>query len=152
MFRSNTWRKEPDTVCKILLVDDEEQIRALLKQVLLASGFEVQDATGGKQAVAIYQNEQPDLVITDIVMAEGEGLELIRYLRLKYQDAKIIAMSGGGGGSADTYLALARKLGASRTLAKPFAIEQLLEIVSLVLGDEWQHCSGKRIAPRLAVQ
>jgi CheY-like chemotaxis protein len=94
----------------------------------------VHEASNGKSGLAAYRQQSPDLVITDIVMPDMEGLEVIRELRQTDPDIKIIAMSGGGIAAAEQYLALARTFGAGSVLDKPFTQEQLLTVVAEALG------------------
>jgi CheY-like chemotaxis protein len=118
---------------KILIIDDEEGIRQMMRLALEKAGYEVFDASDGRQGIKIYRQGLPDLVITDIFMPEMEGLETIMALRREQPDAKIIAMSGGGTGGHD-YLPAALKLGSSRALAKPFTQKDLLGAVRDLLG------------------
>jgi DNA-binding response OmpR family regulator len=120
---------------KILLIDDDDQLRTMLKLVLTSSGYEVSEACNGNEASRIYQQQYPDLVITDLLMPDKEGLELIMELRRNNKDIKIIAMSGGGRGGAVNYLEAAGKLGAQQTLAKPFSRQELLRAVRAVMGE-----------------
>ena len=89
--------------------------------------YQVVEATDGKQAIKLYNQGPFELVITDIIMPEMEGLETIRELKRISMDIKIIAISGGGRGSAMDYLYLAQKMGADIALPKPFLKKKLLE-------------------------
>jgi len=80
---------------RILVTDDEDQIRAMLRHALESSGHEVLEANNGEEGVRIYQKQPADLVITDILMPEKEGLESIRELRRLNPAVRIIAISGG---------------------------------------------------------
>jgi DNA-binding response OmpR family regulator len=122
----------------ILLIEDDDQLRTMLKLLLTSSGYEVWEAGDGKHVGEIYQQQHPDLVITDLVMPEKEGLEVIMDLRRCDRNVRIIAMSGGGRGksSAENYLLFAQKLGAQHTLIKPFSNEEFLSAVRLVLEPE----------------
>jgi len=121
-------------MAKILLVDDDPDIRSLLKIMLTGQGHEVVEATDGTQALRQAEAEPFDLVLTDLIMPDKEGIETIMELRKKFPRIRIIAMSGGGVGRQEDYLGLAGKLGAMRTLAKPFGIQELNEAVDAVLG------------------
>jgi DNA-binding response OmpR family regulator len=121
-------------MAKILLVDDDPDIRSLLKIMLTGQGHEVVEATDGTQALRLAEAEPFDLVLTDLIMPDKEGIETIMELRKKFPRIRIIAMSGGGVGRQEDYLGLAGKLGAMRTLAKPFGIQELNEAVDAVLG------------------
>jgi CheY-like chemotaxis protein len=119
---------------RILLVDDDALMREALHKTLVRAGYEVEDVSGGTAALQAYQRRPPDLVITDIVMVNGEGLETIRSLRKLDAHVKIIAMSGGGVGKSGDYLNLAAKFGAARVLAKPFSGPEVLTVVAEVLA------------------
>ena len=112
----------------IFLVEDEAELRTRLKELLLKSGYEVLEFTNGQDVLEMYQRRRPDLVITDLVMPEKEGLELLLDLRRIVQNAKCIAMSELGP-AGDAYLQVARKFGAKRTLSKPFTDAELLDAV-----------------------
>jgi DNA-binding response OmpR family regulator len=126
-------------VPRILLVDDDELLRGTLHQILVRAGYDVDDAPNGKIAVRGYRRQRCDLVITDIVMPDEEGLGTIRELRRVDPNVKIIAISGGGLGKAGDYLGIAQMLGAMRTLAKPFLPETLLEMIAEVLAEPNRH-------------
>lgn len=121
-------------MAKILLVDDDLQIRDMLKLTLKRDGHEVTEATNGVQAVLKYVPGEIDLVITDIVMPEKEGIETIMELRSMDPGVKIIAISGGGRINPDDYLKWAHRFGVRYTFAKPVdrmelrdAIEDLMQ-------------------------
>jgi len=114
---------------KILIIDDEELIREGLKMSLEMEGYEVMIASDGKEAFQKIQTFLPDVVVTDIIMPETDGIEVILYLRNIEPPPKIIAISGGGRISASDHLRMARKLGASVTLAKPFSGAELIECI-----------------------
>jgi CheY-like chemotaxis protein len=120
---------------KILLVDDEEQLRRMIKTLLERAGYTVLEACNGKEASQILQQWMPNLVLTDIVMPEKEGFELIRDLRRDHSDIRIIAMSGGARIGSQTYLKIASGLGADYVLAKPFLRQDLLSAIETVLGS-----------------
>ncbi|HEY3026249.1 MAG TPA: response regulator [Pyrinomonadaceae bacterium] len=120
-------------MANILLVEDDDQLRAMLKLLLTSCGHEVSEASNGTRVCDIYQKERFDLVITDLVMPDTEGLEVIMELRRTDSDVRIIAMSGGGLGRAEEYLKIARKAGAQLTLSKPFGNEEFLEMVRSAL-------------------
>jgi len=118
----------------ILLIDDDDQFRAMLNEALTGEGYQVLEASDGRQALALYASKPTDLVITDLVMPEKEGLEMISEIKHLYPGAKIIAISGGGRtGSKDNFLKVAKALGAHRTLAKPFLHHEMLEAITQVL-------------------
>lgn len=120
-------------MARILVVDDEDSLRRLLKAVLERAGHDVITANNGFEAVRLVDAEPFDLVITDLIMPEMEGIQTIGQLRRLAPDTKIIAMSGGGRGSAGDYLDLAKQLGATMSLAKPFTPDSLLAAVKSTL-------------------
>jgi DNA-binding response OmpR family regulator len=120
-------------VASILLVDDNDQLRSMIERGLNQAGHEVVAAYNGKSALAILPKLKFDLILTDIVMPDMEGLELIREIRKMDRAAKIIAMSGGGYGTANDYLTMAKNFGAAATLEKPFDIQTLMKTVDGVL-------------------
>ena len=118
---------------KILLVDDDKLLRNVLHRVLAHAGYDVILAGNGREALAQYKASLPDIVLTDIIMPDKEGLETITELRRHNPTAKIIAMSGGGLMDPGSYLAVARKLGVTATLAKPFGHQEMLGILESLL-------------------
>jgi CheY-like chemotaxis protein len=117
----------------ILLVDDDEQFRAMLSEVLADAGYQVHEACNGLQAIKMYTSLPTDLVITDLVMPEKEGLEMITELRQLYADVRIIAVSGGTRGDKQICLKMAKAFGAERVLAKPFSHSEILTAITQVL-------------------
>jgi CheY-like chemotaxis protein len=119
-------------VARILLVEDDEAVRDILKKALVSSGHEVEEAENGNVALAAYRRQPCDLVITDLVMPEKDGLETILELRRMNPAVKIVAMSGGGRtlGPGQFYLESAQLFGAYRVLAKPFTAAAFLHSVS----------------------
>ena len=118
----------------ILLVDDNAGLLKMQAEFLRSAGYVVTTAANGKEALRLTQEQAFDLVVTDLVMPEKEGIETIIELRRKIPAMKIIAMSGGGRGDAKDYLIVAQKLGAAKTLAKPFSGKELVEAVASVLS------------------
>ena len=120
---------------RILVIDDDHHILLMIKKMLERAGFEVDLAANGDEGLELFEKLSVDLVITDIIMPEKEGLETIREMKRLRSDLKIIAMSGGGKVSSDNYLNTAKIFGATKILTKPFtqkqmvsAVEELLEI------------------------
>ncbi len=118
---------------RILIIDDNAELRKLLRQILEGEGYEVLEAADGIEGLEIYKDEPTDLVITDLIMPEKEGIETIRELKMDFPDVKIIAMSGGGRIGPESYLDMAQKLGALQTLTKPLDRKELLEAVRYIL-------------------
>ena len=119
---------------RILLVDDDESFRPMLHETLERFGYEVVVAVNGNEALDRYREQPADLVLTDVIMPDKEGLETIREIRRQWPDARIIAMSGGGRTSTDNYLKMARTMGAAEVLSKPFSNRDLLAAIEAVLG------------------
>lgn len=109
----------------VLVIDDNAQLRALLCGALAKMGYVVTSAADGAEAFETIARQKFDLVITDLLMPERDGIEVIGELRLKQPASRIIAMSGGGRGSRDHYLATAKGLGAHAVLGKPFSVSEL---------------------------
>ena len=117
---------------KILIVDDDDEILASLKDILEDNGFTVITAHNGKEGIKKYESEKPRLIITDITMPDMEGIELIRTLSKKGDKVPIIVMSGHVVGRQ--FLQAALRFGAVDKLTKPFTIKQLLEKVNRFLS------------------
>jgi DNA-binding response OmpR family regulator len=120
-------------VARILIIDDEDQPRRMLQQVLIRAGYEVVEARDGNQGLQLFRVSQTDLIITDILMPEKEGLETIIDLRREFPAVKIIAISGGGRTGHLNFLEVAKRLGAQRTLQKPFELQEMLAAVRELL-------------------
>ncbi|OQX17877.1 MAG: response regulator [Desulfobulbaceae bacterium A2] len=114
---------------RVLIMDDDAQIRALLRQVVEISGHEVLEAENGKTGMALQRQWRASLVITDIIMLEQEGLETIGVLRREFPGTKIIAVSGGGRVGPEAYLPVAQDLGADRIFTKPFKVDEILQAI-----------------------
>jgi CheY-like chemotaxis protein len=125
---------EAGHLATILLVDDDAALRALIEQMLTRAGHAVTTASDGAKALRLLETTSFDLVLTDLVMPDVEGLTVLRALRRTTSPPKVIAMSGGGRGSAPDYLEMATMLGAAATLAKPFTQKDLVETIARVLG------------------
>lgn len=108
-------------MASILVIDDEPEIRALLRTVLESAGHTVTEATNGREGVARYRQQPADLVITDIHMPELTGLDLILELTREFLNVKVIAISGAQGEDTSA-LNVAKLLGARQTLQKPFSL------------------------------
>jgi CheY-like chemotaxis protein len=121
----------------ILVIDDDALVRQALMLVLESRGYEVQCAPEGRQGLRAYQKRRPDLVISDIIMPEMEGIETILELRILSPDCPIIAISGGGRFGKVDFLAVAKELGATATLSKPFEQADLLQTVAGCLAGNF---------------
>ena len=123
------------TVMKnILVIEDNENMLSMMNDLLSRSEYHVISATDGVAGLKAYRTAKPDLVITDIIMPNKEGLEVIMDLVKETPRLKIIAMSGGGIMEPRTYLSLAEKLGADEIIEKPFRPADLLALVAKLLA------------------
>ena len=125
-------------MASILVVEDDDQFRTMLKELLTRLAHQVSEAPDGRRVCDMHRQQRFDLVITDLVMPDIDGLALIRELRRVDRNVPIIAMSGRRQGRAEEYLRIARKLGAQLTLAKPFGNQEFLEAVCLALETKAQ--------------
>jgi CheY-like chemotaxis protein len=119
-------------MCRILLVDDDELFRPMVEDALAHLGHQVVIARSGQEALTRYAEQPVDVVITDIVMPDKDGLETIRELRQITPGLSVIAMSGGGRGSANDYLHCAKCFGATALLEKPFSIQDLVGVIDAI--------------------
>jgi len=123
-------------MARILLIEDNDALRTTLVELLTLAGHTVAEAGNGRDGLDLFRHSGADLVITDLVMPEIEGLDVVRELRSAQSPVNIIAISGGGRASAAVYLEAARLLGASKTLHKPFSAAALLAAIDELLpGD-----------------
>jgi CheY-like chemotaxis protein len=120
--------------CSILVVDDEPGIRELLCLMLEAAGHNVVAAEDGIQAPKVLAAQHIQVVITDLLMPERDGLEFIAEIRKKFPSVKIIAMSGGGHIARDSYLRIAKNFGAHVLLEKPFSQSGVLGAIESVMS------------------
>jgi CheY-like chemotaxis protein len=120
--------------CSILVVDDEPGIRELLCLMLEAAGHTVVSAEDGVQAPKVLAAQPIQVVITDLLMPERDGLEFITEVRKKFPAVKIIAMSGGGHIARDSYLRIAKNFGAHVLLEKPFSQSGVLGAIEAVMA------------------
>ncbi len=118
----------------ILIIDDEDMVRMVLKQSLEKVGHAVTEANNGAKGITALRDGDFDLIITDIVMPEKEGVETIAEIRAGDPDLPIIAVSGGGRIGPENYLDAARRLGANHAFAKPFDRAELLHAVDECLA------------------
>ena len=123
-------------MASILIIDDEKPILDFLKERLMGEGFNVLTAIDGKEGMNLFNDNQVDLVITDIIMPDKDGFGTIIELKRICPDIKIIAMSGGGRGHPKYYLETAKSFGAQYTFEKPFKTRDLVEAVHELLKEE----------------
>ncbi len=120
---------------KILIMDDDEQVLSLLSRSMERAGFAAATAVNGREGQRLLEKQPFDLVITDLIMPEKEGMETISYIKRQFPEMKIIAISGGGRIGPETYLPAALELGADLAFAKPFAMDELMNGVRGLLNE-----------------
>lgn len=118
-------------MASILIVDDEAPIRALLRRILEQDGHQVREAANGQIGLTLYRQDPADLVITDILMPERDGMEVTLALTQEFLDARVIAMTGAAGDQ--NFLNVARLFGARRVMQKPFTVEEVRRLVRFTL-------------------
>ncbi|HZF36023.1 MAG TPA: response regulator [Candidatus Angelobacter sp.] len=118
----------------IMIVDDDAHIQLALRQIVESAGHRVIEASNGQDAIDLFEEFRPDLVITDVFMPHTDGIETIRAIRRIMPGAKIIAISGGYIGNGWNYLDSVVVLGANLALQKPFTCSQLLSAIDRLLG------------------
>jgi DNA-binding response OmpR family regulator len=128
---------------RILVVDDDAAVRDSIAMVLDGMGFQVDQADQGASGLRLLRANEPDLVITDILMPQKQGIEMIREIRAVLPQTPIIAISGGAEPETD-YLGMAQSFGASAILAKPFDPTVLLELVNRLLSAR----EASRVVPK----
>ncbi len=121
-------------MASILIIDDEPQVRLMLRMKLEAHGYEVKDADDGRKGLRLYREDPTDLIITDLIMPEKEGIETISEVKSEFPDVKVIAISGGGRFGPDGYLDIAKGIGAERTFSKPIELNELIKAVEELIG------------------
>jgi DNA-binding NtrC family response regulator len=115
---------------RVLIVDDDPGVRQVLASMLNSAGYQTIVAGNGREALEAMSRTPCDVIITDLVMPEQEGIETIKLIREQYPRSKVIAMSGAFGGD---YLRIAGYLGAHGTLTKPIRLATVLQTVQSVL-------------------
>jgi YesN/AraC family two-component response regulator len=123
-------------MAKILIIDDDPSILTMLNRMLEKAGYEVDIASNGSEGLEKIESSPPDLLVTDIVMPEKEGLELILYLRRKNPGLKIVAISGGGRFNYEGYLTSAKLLGADLIFQKPLVHKEFIQAISDLINSE----------------
>lgn len=121
---------------KALVIDDEVEMRQLIAAILQQVGYEVRMAADGNLGFIEFEAFQPDLVITDIIMPNEEGIGLIRRIRMAQSSVPIIAVSGGSRTGNVDYLRMAKQLGANAILAKPFRKQELINLVQTLRSNQ----------------
>jgi DNA-binding response OmpR family regulator len=121
MFETNNTKSQ----IRILIIDDDEELVESLKEVLVHEGYDVDFAWNGREGIRLQGINPYNLIITDIVMPEEDGLEVIMWVKSTHPNTKLIAISGGGYFDSREYLIMAKELGAKMVLIKPFEVAEL---------------------------
>lgn len=120
----------------VLVIDDEEQVRQLIRETLEPAGYEVEEAGDGREGLNRYRTKPADLVIMDILMPDQDGLESIMTLHREFPLSRVIAITGGSDMiGIMNFPDVAKMLGARQTLQKPFEVKALLEAVAAELTN-----------------
>jgi DNA-binding response OmpR family regulator len=138
------WVGEGEMDCKVLVMDDDAALLRLMSLAFKAEGFSTVCADNGRQGVRMAAAHRPDLVVTDIVMPDVEGIGAIRELKAAPRAPKVIAISGAGRGRGSDYLSWARHLGADAVLAKPFRMSELMQISKALVAADHSHKAQAR--------
>lgn len=119
---------------RILLIEDDDAMRSLLRRTLERAGHEVMEASDGRDALRVFDQGVFDLIVTDVLMPEKDGIEVVLHIRRTQPKLPVIAISGGGRVPAAEYLEMARTLGATDVLAKPFEMDRFIRSVESLLA------------------
>ena len=124
---------------RVLLIDDEPMVRKIVRKMLERAGHEVVNVENGRAGLDRLERAPFDLIVTDIIMPDVEGIEVLMTVRERHPSIAAVAMSGGGRMGNVDFLEVARKLGAAATLEKPFTQDALLKAID-------QSCGGQMVA------
>jgi DNA-binding response OmpR family regulator len=127
---------------RVLLIDDDAALLGLLDHAFTAAGYTTRTAENGRKGLRLLDAYKPDLVVTDIVMPEMEGIGAILQIKRKPKPPKIIAISGAGPGGRRDYLSWAKHLGADEVLAKPFRMSQMMTLADQLIDNKSNHLNG----------
>lgn len=119
---------------RVLIIDDEDNVRSTVAMMLEGSELDIVQARNGNDGLAAMEKALADVVITDIIMPDKEGIETIVEMRRRWPETRIVAMSGGGRTSNFDFLEIARKFGADEILHKPFDADAVVETVHRLLA------------------
>ncbi len=119
---------------RILIIDDDRELAMSVQEILVDEGFEVDTACNGREGIRLHNATPYELIITDIVMPEEDGLEVIIWISKTYPKTRLIAISGGGYFDSRDYLKMAKELGANLVFGKPFEVKALLRGVKSLLN------------------
>ncbi len=135
MLNLNRIDNVPINMRKILIIDDEPEIRELLKEVFERKGYEAAVASGGKEGIKLYNESPADVVIMDIMMPDKDGFETMRDIKSDFPDANIIAISGGSAINAEKYKELLEHYGVKYTFQKPVGYKKLIAAIEDLCGQ-----------------
>lgn len=121
-------------MARILIIEDDEAFRAILKEALEGAGHSVAEAATGRKAISMIRTDPPEVVLTDLVMPDQDGIGVILMIRDEFPNTPFVAMSGSSI-NAGLYLNMAKKLGARHVLQKPFGLETMVAAVDDVLKN-----------------
>ena len=127
---------------KVLIIDDDPALLRLMSLAFRGAGFSTASADNGRKGIRMASTYRPDLVVTDIVMPDIEGIGAIRAIKDSARPPKLIAISGAGRGRGMDYLSWARHLGADEVLAKPFRMSELLKVSQSVIDNSPDHSTN----------
>lgn len=131
-------------MARILIIEDDDQFRELVRKMLEKAGYQdIEEAANGNIGMKLFRKNPFDLIITDVIMPDKDGIEVITGLAGNFPGVKIIAMSGGGNITAQSYLQMARDLGACRTLEKPFQYADLIGALQEILKNGPEEKAGR---------
>jgi DNA-binding response OmpR family regulator len=128
---------------RVLLIDDDAALLGLMAHAFTAGGYAICTAENGRKGLLALDAFKPDLVVTDIVMPEMEGIGAILHIKRRPKPPKIIAISGAGPGGRRDYLSWARHLGADEVLAKPFRMSQILTLAGRLIDNHSNRLTGR---------
>ena len=128
---------------QVLLIDDDPALLGLMAHAFATAGYETLTAENGRKGLRVLDRCSPDLVVTDIVMPEMEGIGAILQIKRRPRPPKIIAISGAGPGGRRDYLSWAKHLGADEVLAKPFRMSQILALASRLISSNSNYLAGQ---------
>lgn len=128
-------RERRYAMSRILIIDDESHVRKYLRILLQKEGYLTEEAPDGEKGLMLQRKNPADLVITDLIMPEKEGIETIREMKRDFPNVKIIAISGGGRVHTADYLKIAQHIGANRVFPKPFEKNEILAAVRELIGS-----------------
>lgn len=118
----------------VLIVEDDNELREMIRISLMRRKFTVMEAANGKEAIMHFKPSITDVVVTDLIMPEEDGLRVIMKLRELKPSLRVIAISGGGKAGPGSYLNLAKALGADAIYSKPFSINDLIDKIEELLS------------------